>query len=237
MNAETSTLPTMTIETTPTPQITRAAERYLEQYGDPLVMNTYLKVTILVLAFVCFVLAVLTFKSQQALANMHPMIVRINDVGRAEAIDYRNFQYRPQEAENKYYLSRWAELYFSRNRFTIERDQTSSLYFLNSDVQRAVIDQERKDNSIQNYVKDSSLPYIDVEIKSVILDDLRQSPYSARIEFEKVYTNPADHAELKRERWTASVTYVFRESVKNNELAVNPLGLTIVRFRADQAFS
>jgi len=34
-----------------------------------------------------------------------------------------------------------------------------------------------------------------------------------------------------------SVTYVFRENVKNNELAVNPLGLTIVRFRADQAFS
>jgi type IV secretion system protein VirB5 len=51
-----------------------------------------------------------------------------------------------------------------------------------------------------------------------------------------VYTNPADHSELKQERWTASVTYVFRESVKNNELAVNPLGLTIVRFRADQAF-
>jgi len=25
--------------------------------------------------------------------------------------------------------------------------------------------------------------------------------------------------------------------VKNNELAVNPLGLTIVRFRADQAFN
>ena len=62
-------------------------------------------------------------------------------------------------------------------------------------------------------------------------------PYSARIEFEKVYSNPADHTELKRERWTASVTYVFRENVKNNELAVNPLGLTIVRFRADQAFS
>jgi type IV secretion system protein VirB5 len=76
-------------------------------------MNTYLKVTILVLATVCFALAALTFKSQKALADMHPMIVRINDVGHAEAIDYRNFQYRPQEAENKYYLTRWAELYFS----------------------------------------------------------------------------------------------------------------------------
>jgi type IV secretory pathway TrbF-like protein len=218
------------------PEITRAAERYLEQYGDPLVMNTYLKVTILCLVAVCLALAALVYKSQKALINAHPLIVRINDVGRAEAIDYRNFQYRPQEAENKYYLSRWAELYFNRNRFTIERDQTNALYFLNSDVQRAVIEQERKDNIILTYRNDSTLPYVDVEIKNVVLDDLRLSPYSARIEFEKVYTNPADHTELKRERWTASVTYVFRENVKNNELAVNPLGLTIVRFRADQAF-
>jgi len=217
-------------------EITRAAERYLEQYGDPLVMNTYLKVTILVLTVVSLALAALVFKSQKALANMHPLIIRINDVGRAEAIDYRKFQYRPEEAENKYYLTRWAELYFSRNRFTIERDQTNSLYFLNNDVQRAVIEQERKDNIILTYRNDSTLPYVDVEVKNVILDDLRQSPYSARIEFEKVFTNPSDHTELKRERWTASVTYVFRENVKNNELAVNPLGLTIVRFRADQAF-
>src|SRR5215475_8052448 len=154
------------------PEITRAAERYLEQYGDPIVMNTYLKVTILVLAAVSLVLAGLVYKSQRALADMHPMIVRINDVGRAEAIDYRNFQYRPQEAENKYYLSRWTELYFSRNRFTIERDQTNALYFLNGDVQRAVIDQERKGNTIVNYRNDSSLPYVDVEVKSVVLDDL-----------------------------------------------------------------
>jgi type IV secretion system protein VirB5 len=226
----------MGTSTKPSSDITRAAERYLEQYGDPLVMNTYLKVTILVLAVVCTALAVLLFHGQMALANVHPLIVRINDVGRAEAIDYRNFQYRPQEAENKYYLTRWAELYFSRNRFTVERDQTDSLYFLNGDVQRAVIDQERKDNIIANYAKDTSLPFVDVEVKSVILDDLRQSPYSARIEFEKIFTNPSDHTELRREQWTASVTYVFRETVMNNELAVNPLGLTIVRFRVDQAF-
>jgi type IV secretory pathway TrbF-like protein len=227
---------TATTEKT-SPEITRAAERYLEQYGDPLVMNTYLKITILCLVVVCLVLAGAVFRSQKALASMRPLIIRINDVGRAEAIDYRNFQYRPQEAENKYYLTRWAELYFSRNRFTIERDQTNSLYFLNSDVQRAVIDEERRSNIILSYRSDSTLPYVDVEVKNVVLDDLRQSPYSARIEFEKVYTNPADHTELKRERWVASVTYVFRENVKNDELAVNPLGLTIIRFRADQAFS
>jgi type IV secretion system protein VirB5 len=217
--------------------LTRAADKFLEQYSEPLVTNTYLKITVLVLCAICAALVALVYRSQNALAAMHPMIVRINDVGRAEAIDYRNFQYRPQEAENKYYLSRWAELYFSRNRFTIERDQMNALYFLNGDVQRAVIDQERKNNFIQSYVRDSGLPFVDVEVKNVILDDLRQSPFSARIEFEKVFTNPADHSEVKRERWTATVTYVFRENVRNNELAVDPLGLTIVRFRADQAFS
>src|SRR5260370_8716507 len=101
MSAETGT---MTAETKATPEITRAAERYLEQYGDPLVMNTYLKVTILVLAAVCFALASLTFKSQKALADLHPIIVRINDAGHAEAIAHRNFQTRPHKPTNNYSL-------------------------------------------------------------------------------------------------------------------------------------
>src|SRR6202046_4835039 len=98
---------TMSVETKATPEISRAAERYLEQYGDPLVMNTYLKVTILVLAIVCLMLGLLAFRSQKALANIHPLVLRIDDVGRAEALDFHDFAYLPKEAENKYYLSRW----------------------------------------------------------------------------------------------------------------------------------
>jgi type IV secretory pathway TrbF-like protein len=220
-----------------TPEISRAAERYLEQYGDPLVTNTYLKIAMLCLAALCVMLGLLVFKSQKALASAKPFIIRINDVGHAEAIDYRNFDYRPQEAENKYYLTRWANLYFGRNRYTIERDQTQALYFLNSDVQRAVIEQEQKNNLIAAYVKDSTLPYVDVEVTSVILDDLRLSPYSARIEFDKVFTNSGDQSVMKRERWTATVTYVFNPQVSNEKTTVDPLGLTIIRFRVDQAFS
>jgi type IV secretory pathway TrbF-like protein len=219
-----------------TPDISRAAERYLEQYGDPLVTNTYLKIAMLCLAALCVMLGLLVFKSQKALASAKPFIIRISDVGHAEAIDYRNFDYRPQEAENKYYLTRWANLYFGRNRYTIERDQTQALYFLNADVQRAVIEQEQKNNLIATYIKDSTLPYVDIEVKNVILDDLRQSPYSARIEFDKVFTNTGDQSVLKREKWTATVTYVFNPQVSNEKTTVDPLGLTIIRFRVDQAF-
>ncbi len=227
---------TFCAENPPSKAITRAAERYLEQYGDPLVMNTYLKITILVLAAITLMLGALVFRSQKALASIHPLVVRIDDVGHAEAVDYRDFSYRPKEAENKYYLSRWTELYFSRNRYTIQRDFTNSLYFLNADVQRAVVEDYRKNKTIETFIRDMTIPYLDVEVKNVILDDLRQSPYSARIEFLKIYTNPSDHSEIKRERWTASVTYVFRDAVHNGEIQVNPLGLTIVKFRSDQAF-
>ena len=227
----------MNSEAMASPEMTHAAERYLEQYGDPMVMNTYLKVAVLALSAVAVALTGVVFKSHQALASAKPLIIRIDNVGRAEAIDYRDFQYRPQEAENKYYLGRWAELYFSRNRFTLVRDQTASLYFLNSDVQRDVIEQERKAQTIPTYLKDSGLPYVTIVVKNVILDDLRMSPYSARIEFERIYTNAQDMHELKREQLTASVTYVFRDSVHNQQLAVNPLGLTIIRFRVDQAFN
>lgn len=49
------------------------------------------------------------------------------------------------------------------------------------------------------------------------------------------------HTERMEARWPAPQSvayfiYTLRNAVKYNELAVNPLGLTIVRFRADQAF-
>ncbi len=103
-------------------------------------------------------------------------------------------------------------------------------------MQHAVIRQEQQDKTIATFQHDQTLPYVDIDVKSIVLDDLRQSPYSARIEFEKVYTNPGDHSVLKRERWIASLTYVFADTVANDALSVNPLGLTIIRFRADQAF-
>ena len=115
-----------------------AAQKYLEQYGDPIVTNTYLKLTILILAIVSLVTLSLFYRAQMALSTMKPLVIRINDVGRAEAIDYQNFAYRPQEAENRYFLSEWARDYYGRNHYTIRKDFTNALYFLNGDLQNAI---------------------------------------------------------------------------------------------------
>jgi type IV secretory pathway TrbF-like protein len=218
------------------PEITRAAQRYLEQYGDPMVMNTYLKIALLAMIGVAISLTFVVVKTHQALASIKPLIIRIDSVGRAEAIDYRDFNYRPQEAENKYYLGRWTELFFSRDRDTVLRDQETALYFMSNDVQRRVIEQEQKDQTFAKYMKDRSQPTITTTVTNVILDDMKTSPYSARVEFTRVFTSPQDMHEIKREKLTASVKYVFRDHVANNALVQNPLGLTIISFRFDQAF-
>jgi len=213
-----------------------AAQKYLEQYGDPIVTNTYLKLTILILAIVSLVTLSLFYRAQMALSTMKPLVIRINDVGRAEAIDYQNFAYRPQEAENRYFLSEWTRDYYSRNHYTIRKDFTNALYFLNGDLQNAILERYKKEKVIESFLLDPSQPNIDIEVKTVAIEDLRQPPFRARIEFYKILTSPLDHTEQKRELWTANVVYTFRDEVRNEMLPLNPLGLTITYFREDQAF-
>jgi len=89
---------------------------------------------------------------------------------------------------------------------------------------------------IDSFLLDPGQPNIDIEVKTVAIEDLRQPPFKARVEFYKIFSSPLDHAEQKRELWTANVVYMFREQVRNEMLVVNPLGLTITYFREDEAF-
>jgi hypothetical protein len=57
----------MATTTKQSPETTRVAEKYLEQYGEPLVMNTYLKITILVLAAVSLALKFLCSRARPRL--------------------------------------------------------------------------------------------------------------------------------------------------------------------------
>lgn len=213
-----------------------ARQKFLELYAEPVVLNSYLKVTILVLAVVCIGLIAVVIRTNAMVRDLKPLVVRINDVGRAEVVNYSNFAYKPQEADNRYFLSQWAQLFYSRNRFTVQKDFTKSLYFMNGDLQNAIIEQNKKAKTIEGFLLDPSAQNVDIEIKNVAIEDMRSAPYKARIEFYKVYSNPMDHDESKRELWTANVIYTFREQVSNEMLLVNPLGLTITYFREDQAF-
>jgi type IV secretion system protein VirB5 len=90
--------------------------------------------------------------------------------------------------------------------------------------------------TLDTFLLDPSAPNVDVEIKAVVLEDTRQAPYRAHVEFEKVFHSLGDQQEEHRERWTANIVYSFRDEVPNEMLLTNPLGLVISYVHEDQAF-
>jgi type IV secretory pathway TrbF-like protein len=213
-----------------------AKRLYLEQYGDPMVTNTYLKIALVLLSLVALGLALVDLRTIRTFENFRPLVIRIDDLGRAEAINYHNLEYKPQDAEAKYFLSQFCALYYRRNRYTIQDDFSKSLYFLDGKLANGILDAYRKDDIIKKFITNSAAPEIDVDVKKVALEEMQTPPFHARVDFYIVYYSPADHNELKRDLYTATFVFVFKSQVPNELIPINPLGMAITYFREDQAF-
>jgi type IV secretion system protein VirB5 len=213
-----------------------AKRLYLEQYGDPMVTNTYLKIALLLLSLVCLGLLLVDMRTIRTFQNFRPLVIRIDQLGRAEALSYATFEYKPQDVEAKYFLTQFCQLYYRRNRYTINDDFSKSLYFLDGKLASDIIDAYKKNDVIKGFLIDQAKAEIDIEVKNVALEGMQKPPYKARVDFYMVYYSPADHSELKRTLYTANFVFVFKSNVPNELVPINPLGLAITYFREDEAF-
>jgi type IV secretory pathway TrbF-like protein len=213
-----------------------AKRLYLEQYGDPMVTNTYLKIALALVSLVAVGLGLIDLRTIRTFQNFRPLVIRIDDLGRAEAINYHNLEYKPQDAEAKYFLSEFCTLFYRRNRYTIQDDFSKALYFLDGNLADGILDAYRKDDIIKKFITNTAAPEIDIEVKKVALEEMQTPPYRARVDFYMVYYSPADDSEIKRDLYTANFVFVFKSQVPNELIPINPLGLTITYFREDEAF-
>jgi type IV secretory pathway TrbF-like protein len=215
---------------------TEAGHRFLELYAEPVVTNSNLKVALVVLAVVALTSLALLYRAQTAASRLKPLVIAVSDIGRGQVMNYDDFSKIPTERVSKYYLARWAELYYGRNHATLQRDFVESLNFFSNEMQSATLARVNKAKTLEAFLLDPSATNVEIEMKAVILDDTRQAPYRAHIEFEKVFYSPGDQQEERRERWTANVIYSFRDEVPNVMLLTNPLGVVISYLHEDQAF-
>jgi type IV secretory pathway component VirB8 len=213
-----------------------AKRLYLEQYGDSMVTNTYLKIALTLVSLIAVGLLLLDLKTIKTFQDFRPLVIRIDDLGRAEAINYHNLEYKPQDAEAKYFLSQFCGLYYRRNRYTIQDDFSKSLYFLDGKLADGILDVYRKGDILRKFLTNTSAPETDVEVKKVALEEMQTPPFRARVDFFLVYYSPADHSELKRDLYTANFVFLFKSRVPNELIPINPLGLSITYFREDEAF-
>jgi len=219
------------------PPIEDAKRQYVELFGSALVMNTYLKIALLCVSLVALGLLVLNFRTLKKYEHLKPLVIRIDDIGRAQAVQYDTLTYQPQgqAPELKYFLTQFVTKHYARMRATVKDRFTESLYFLDAALADATIAQSQRAQSIENFLS-SNADEVEIQVKNVTLDELKVAPYKATVDFEKVYYAQGGRQEKKRETFVAQVTFVLRDQIPNAMVLVNPLGLTITYVRVDQAF-
>lgn len=213
-----------------------AKQLYLEQYASAIVTGGYLKIAVAVLALIVLGLVLVNLKIVRTLESFKPIVIRIDEIGRAQALAYDNLAYKPEYKETKYFLTRFCQLYYRRNHSTINEDFTQSLYFLDGKVAGDTIQQFKQTNIIKNFLSDSLSPESDVDVQQVVIEPMEKAPYKAAVDFFEIEYSPSDHSVVKRTLYTASFLFSFRDHVPNAEILTNPLGLTITYFREDEAF-
>lgn len=213
-----------------------AKRQFVELYGSALVMNTYLKIALVLVSLAALGLVALNFYTASRYADLKPLVIRIDDVGRAEAVSYDAAAYRPQAPELRYFLTQFVVKHFSRIKATVQREYPESLLFLEPTLADLTIAQNDQSRVIETFVTNPSADEVDVVVHNVTLSELTAAPFRASVTFSKVFYTPGTRHERTRETHVAQVDFSMRDHVPNAFIRVNPLGLQVTYFRVDQAF-
>src|SRR5207342_1779666 len=150
-----------------------AKRQFVELYGSALVMNTYLKIALLLTALLALGLLGLNFRTAARAATIKPLVVRIDEVGRAEAVQYDATSYQPQPPELRYFLTQFVVKHFSRIRSTVQREYPDSLFFLEPTLADATIAQNDQTHALEAFLTNPAENEVDIAVQNVSLTEVR----------------------------------------------------------------
>src|SRR3954469_25980838 len=221
----------------PVPPVANAQRHYVELFGSALVLNAYFRIALLALCLVAAGLVALNVYTMRRYAKIRPLVIRIDDIGRAQAITYDALNYKPagQAPELKYFLVQFITKHYGRMRATVKSQYAESLFFMESALAEATIAHDQRERTIERFLTGTS-DETEIQVKNVTLEELTDPPYRAVVEFDRAYYAVGNRQEHLRDPWVAHVSFVVRDQVPNAAIPVNPLGLTVTYVRIDQAF-
>src|SRR4030095_16912943 len=172
-----------------------AKRQFVELYGSALVMNTYLKIALLLVSLVALGLLALNFHTAARYAHVKPLVIRIDDVGRAEAVQADATTYQPQAPELRYFLTQFVVKHFSRLRATVQRDYPESLFFLDPALAAATIAQNEQSPRIEASMRKHASDGRERVVQNDSLSELAKPPHKASVSFQKVLYAPGTRSE------------------------------------------
>ena len=173
--------------------------------------------------------------------------VRIDEMGRAQAIQYTDLNYSPREGEVRTYLTDWANYRYTINRETIAKKYPLNYYFLSQPLAAQLMVTDNQSHLVSQVVG-GQVESSDVQVRNVtitsmseeIVQGARIARGTALVTFDKLFSE--EHSNQPRtEHWLASVTYYLNPKQVSDQARIypqyefiNPLGLTITEFHENR---
>ncbi len=202
--------------------------------------------------FIIGTLAVLLFGAGGMVVSLahRPTVnryVRIDEMGRAQAIQYSDLNYSPREGEIRTYLTDWANYRYTINRETIAKKYPLNYYFLSSNLASQLMTDDNT-NHVVSQVIAGQTEQSEVDVKNVTITSMsdetvagaRMSRGTALVNIDKLYS-ARNSREPRTEHWLFSVTYYLnpRQVSEQSRIfpqfeTINPLGMTITEFHENR---
>ena len=214
------------------PEIKDAGAEYAEIWGEAIHTNRHLRMTSGGLAIAVLLLIVVVFRIV-SVEPPRPIVVRVDEVGRAEAVSYEAMEAQadPLDPTTKYFLNRFIYDFYSRRRATVAENWSRSLRFLSTELANASFRAESQNVALlaAGGARD------ELQVSRVILriQPNPQQPHSATADFDLVRMEMA--REVSRERWTLSLQFLFLEEIPPDLIVSNPMGIIINYLQGDRA--
>jgi len=173
--------------------------------------------------------------------------IRIDEMGRAQAIQYSDLNYTPREGEVRTYLVDWANYRYTISRDTIAKKYPLNYYFLSGNLASQLMGEDNQ-NHLVSQVVGGQIEQSDVEVKNVTITSMSQETIqgaviargTALLALDKLYS-PSHSHEPRTEHWLMSVTYYLNPKQVSEQAKIypqyefiNPLGLTITEFHENR---
>src|SRR5665213_2553165 len=166
--------------------------------------------------------------------------IRIDEMGRAQAIAYSDLNYSPRDGEVRTYLTDWANYRYTISRDTIAKKYPLNYYFLSQNLASQLMAQDNQ-NHLVSQVVGGQIEQSDVEVKDVTITSMSEETVqgatiargTALLALDRLYS-PSHSREPRTEHWMLSITYYLNPKQVSDQAKVypqyefiNPLGLTI----------
>lgn len=190
-----------------------------------------------------------SFASIVALAHK-PVInryIRIDEMGKAQAIVYSDLNYSPREGEVRTYLTDWANYRYTLNRETVAKKYPLNYYFLSQMLATQLMGEDNATHTISQ-IASGQIEQSDVDVRNVTITSMSAEQVqgavmakgTALVNIDKLYS-VRNSREPRTEHWMLSVTYYLNPKQVSDQAKVfpqfetiNPLGLTITEFHENR---